>query len=336
MKPSRVIGALLFLFLATFVLLYFKFGFLSVSTAKESKREFFTTKLFEKKNQPETVSLLAVGDIMLAREVAIRSTDPSWAFENVSSFLQDADITFANLESPTNDYCPPTSTGMIFCAPESQYSGLIENGIDVVSVANNHAGDQKQKGLEVTKSFLQNAHIKAAGYGDPQYIAVGDTTFGFLAYNSVNPETAGIAWAETERIKKDVAELKNTSDIAIVSFHWGNEYTTKLTNAQKEFAHAAIDSGADVVIGHHPHWIQGIEYYHGKPIFYSLGNFIFDQMWSQKTREGLAVKLTFEDKKLGNVELFPILIENYGQPRLMEGKQKEEMVTYIQSLSDSR
>jgi poly-gamma-glutamate synthesis protein (capsule biosynthesis protein) len=110
--------------------------------------------------------------------------------------------------------------------------------------------------------------------------------------------------------------------------HAGTEYMRTPNQNQTEFAHAAIDAGADMVIGHHPHWIQTTEKYQGKYIFYSLGNFIFDQMWSQDTKEGLALKITLSKipaprlqgtpvpAKLEKLELVPVIIENYSTPRL--------------------
>ncbi len=106
---------------------------------------------------------------------------------------------------------------------------------------------------------------------------------------------------------------KSQADLVFASFHWGNEYS-RHSKRQEVLAHLAIDSGADVVVGHHPHWIQEVEEYRGKPIYYSLGNLVFDQMWSDPTRKGLILKLTFSGSKLQSRELIPIKIFNYGQP----------------------
>ena len=111
--------------------------------------------------------------------------------------------------------------------------------------------------------------------------------------------------------------------------HAGTEYTRKPNQRQIDFARAAIDAGADIVIGHHPHWIQDIEIYQGKPIFYSLGNFVFDQMWSQETREGLIVKIQISNAKVQKAELMPIIIDNYCCPRLADEEEKVKILKKI-------
>ena len=119
------------------------------------------------------------------------------------------------------------------------------------------------------------------------------------------------------------------SDVVIVSIHAGVEYTRKPTQEQVDFAHLAIDSGADVVIGHHPHWIQTIEIYKNKPIFYSLGNFVFDQEWSLDTKEGLIVQLTFNSSQLTKAELVPVIIENFCCPRIADDEEKTAILNKI-------
>jgi poly-gamma-glutamate synthesis protein (capsule biosynthesis protein) len=114
--------------------------------------------------------------------------------------------------------------------------------------------------------------------------------------------------------------------VVFVSVHAGNEYQRKPTDAQVEFAHAVIEAGADAVIGHHPHWIQGVEVYRGNPIFYSLGNFVFDQGQTQETTEGLMVKFSISDRSLTGARLIPIIIEDYCCPRLADGERKAQIL----------
>ncbi len=129
-----------------------------------------------------------------------------------------------------------------------------------------------------------------------------------------------------ERLKSlvsdEVVKSKLTADIVIVSFHWGEEYTKTITSHQKELAHIAIESGADVVVGHHPHWVQEKEIYHDKPVYYSLGNFVFDQMWSEETRKGVLLKLVFNGRALVGEELLPILIFDFGQAVLSASRMQ--------------
>jgi poly-gamma-glutamate synthesis protein (capsule biosynthesis protein) len=127
-------------------------------------------------------------------------------------------------------------------------------------------------------------------------------------------------------MKESIAQLRNQADFIIISLHAGIEYTGQPNQFQKDFAHNAIDVGADLVIGHHPHWVQSAEIYKDKYIFYSLGNFIFDQMWSEPTREGLVVKFIFNKQGIKSIELKPILIEDYSQPRFLEGERAKRII----------
>ena len=275
------------------------------------------------------ITLIATGDVMLGRTVnfkTVASKDFSWPFLNVSSILKKADITLVNLESPLVSNCELTNEGMIFCGDIKHGNGLSFAGVDIVSIANNHAGDQGDKGIQETINYLSVKGIDTIGTRKPLYITQNGQIFSFLAYNNIPPYPSYINHVNQNMYEEDIALANKNSDIVIVSFHWGEEYTAFPTTRQVQIAHKAIDAGADVVIGHHPHWIQPVEMYKDKPIFYSLGNFVFDQMWSQKTREGLAVKFTFENKTLKNYELIPIVIENFGQPRLANEKEKEKIL----------
>lgn len=118
----------------------------------------------------------------------------------------------------------------------------------------------------------------------------------------------------------------------IVAFHWGTEYTSTPNSTQIELAHSTIEAGADLIIGNHPHWVQGIEQYKGKFISYSHGNFIFDQMWSQETKEGVLGKYTFNNDGLINVEFIPVIIDEYSQPRFAT---KAEADRVLQRMKES-
>jgi poly-gamma-glutamate synthesis protein (capsule biosynthesis protein) len=114
--------------------------------------------------------------------------------------------------------------------------------------------------------------------------------------------------------------------VVIVQYHWGTEYITPPEERQKSLGRLTIDSGADLVIGNHPHWIKPIEFYKGKLITYGHGNFVFDQEWSQKTKEGVVGKYTFDGRDLVDVEYMPVEIINYGQPYFLEGSKKKQIL----------
>lgn len=142
---------------------------------------------------------------------------------------------------------------------------------------------------------------------------------------------------DTEALGADIAALNNEVDVLIVSFHWGAEYSRTQVGAPDDpriVARLAVDHGADVVIGNHPHWIQGMEYYQEKPIFYAMGNTIFDQEWSRETKEGIIAELRFKGTKVTDVIIHPFLISDYGRATLLSGKEKEEVLTIFHSASN--
>ena len=150
--------------------------------------------------------------------------------------------------------------------------------------------------------------------------------FAFLGYNDIGYNQDGISWPDEEKIRLDIIEAKKIADVIIVTYHWGVEYRSQPDERQRYLGHFTIDSGADLVIGNHPHWIQPIEIYKGKLITYAHGNFVFDQEWSLKTKQGVVGKYIFYDSQLIDVEFMPLQIENYGQPNFLTGNEKQEIL----------
>jgi poly-gamma-glutamate capsule biosynthesis protein CapA/YwtB (metallophosphatase superfamily) len=278
---------------------------------------------------PQT-TLFFAGDIMLSRNVAAKmytAQDFSLPFINVSEHVAKADISFANLESPFNDQGDHSVEGSLnFNADPKSIEGLNYAGFDVISTANNHSYDQEKAGINFTYKWLNDHGITPIGTTPSCHmgtiITKNNIKFGFLAYSYAAFNDGGTKRDplvcdanDLVSVAKDIQLLKTKVDFLIVSAHLGTEYKRSPDESSVLFAHKAIDSGADLMIGHHPHWIQTTESYKGKWIFYSLGNFVFDQMWSQDTREGLTVNITFQDKLLDKVEVKPVIIENYCCPR---------------------
>lgn len=258
-----------------------------------------------------SITIITTGDVMLGRTVNIqtlRSGDFTWPWVKTADVLRQADVTFINLEGPLVPNCSPSSEGLTFCADPRQIQGLKFAGVDVANLANNHTSNYGQTGLDSTVQLLTDAKIKPTGVSGPVYLTVKGHRLAFLGYNTV-----GVPVADTP-IASEIRQVKTKSDLVIVAFHWGNEYTTEPTSQQKYLAHLAIDSGADLVVGNHPHWIQPTEYYKDKLIVYSHGNFIFDQMWSNETRKGIVGKFTFSNNKLTDTKFLPIQIDSFGQP----------------------
>ena len=259
----------------------------------------------------QKVVLVATGDVSLARSVNTqiqKRHDPTWPFIKTAEVLKKADITLINLESPLITNCPLTDTGMKFCGDSGNVAGLTFAGVDVANIANNHTKNYGEVGLEETVDVLTQNGILASGRERVAYKEIGKTTFAFVGYNDVG---------EKEGDFSEIKEVRQKADVVVVSYHWGNEYTTQVSDRQKYLAHLVVDAGADLVIGNHPHWVQSTEVYRDKLIVYAHGNFVFDQEWSQKTKEGVVGQYTFEDGKLVDWKLLPIKIIDFGQPHFV-------------------
>lgn len=260
--------------------------------------------------QDKLVKIILTGDIMLGRTVTIKSLefkDAGYPFRKVYEGLSKADLVFANLENPIVANCPPHASGFTFCAPPEMLDGLVLAGVDVVTLANNHSRNYGEEGLKQTRSFLENRDIDATGLGDLVIKNIDYTSFGFLGFDFVDKNLSN----------EDVDLIKNSNllvDILIVGVHWGEEYKPKANDKQRKIASELIANGADVVVGHHPHWVQDSEYINSKPVYYSLGNFVFDQMWSEETRKGMAVELSFKGSELLGETFSPVYMKEWAQP----------------------
>lgn len=274
-------------------------------------------------------TVIATGDIIPARTVnwqVTRMGNFTWPYEKTADVLKSADITFVNLETPLLSKCPTTVEGMIFCGSDRNVEGLVFSGVDVASLANNHAGNHGIEGIQETIALLERNGIAPTGVGKPVYKEVRGVRFAFLGFNQVGAPERGIAWASPPDIQKQIKEARKNADVVIVTYHWGNEYVSEPDPIQVELGHLSIDSGADLVIGNHPHWVKPIEIYKGKLITYAHGNFVFDQEWSEKTKEGVVGKYTFYQNALIDIEYLPIRIVNYGQPYFAKGEEKEKIL----------
>ena len=283
----------------------------------------------------ESITIVAVGDVMLSRMVGERIRligDPKAPFLETAEILEKADITFCNLESPFYDDDLLDEEWLIFGAEPTTIEGLKYAGFDIVSLANNHFGDQGVAGMLFTFTHLNENRIEYIGAGkneekarEPKIIERNGVKFAFLGYNDVKPaiqkgymatsEKPGVAVLTKDNLMEDIKRAKERAQVVIVSIHWGIEYETSPTERQITFAHLAIDSGASLVLGHHPHVIQPLEEYKDGYIFYSLGNFVFDQMWSEETRKGLIAEIIFEDGQIKKVETMEVVIYDSYQPR---------------------
>lgn len=278
--------------------------------------------------QEDIRTVLATGDVLLARTVNFKNTQSGnfhWPFEKTADVLRSSDITFINLETPLVSNCPLSNEGFRFCGDLRNIDGLDFAGVDVVNLANNHAGNFGMDGVTQTLDALRRAGFLVSGIDGPVYTDVEGMRFAFLGYNEVDNQP-GVSGAEESIIRKEVNEANENADVVIVQFHWGNEYTTEITPSQRNLGTLAIDSGADLVIGNHPHWIQPFELYNNALITYAHGNFIFDQEWSEETKTGVVGKYTFYKDKLIAAEFLPVRIEDFGQPYFLTGMEKQQVL----------
>jgi len=237
------------------------------------------------------VVLMAAGDMCFARmvsSVAARKRD-GYPFRNVRAILRSADIAFGNLE------CVAATTGRAvpktynFRVHPVWAKRVAEAGFDVVSLANNHTMDYGREGLRGTLEAVSNAGLSAVGAGGtpeearaPALLNVRGLRVGFLAYLAmfppllpIAPRQPAVAMAYPDAVRSDVAQLRRKVDVLVVSMHGGVERSLKPSWRQRSTARTAIDAGADLVLGHHPHIVQPVEQYRGRTIVYSLGNLVF-------------------------------------------------------------
>jgi len=286
----------------------------------------------------EIITMFLVGDIMLDRgtEYIIKKEGNGnfkFPFLKIADEFNNSDIVFGNLEGPISDKGTRVGSIYSFRADPKAIEGLNYSGFNVLSLANNHALDYGKEALKDTFSRLKLTGISYVGAGlneneafFPVIKEIKDTKIAFLAYTNLGsqywkatPESSGIAWIsdmDLERVKTDIQNAKSQADIVIISLHSGEEYSQNITNFQTDFSKMAIDAGADLIIGHHPHVVQKNELYNGKYIFYSLGNFIFDQSFSEETMEGEIVKVLIEDNKIKKVIPIKTEINEFYQPYL--------------------
>lgn len=277
--------------------------------------------------QPYT-RLIFAGDVMFSRAVRreiIASADPAMPFRKIAPLMAGSDITFVNLETPFSDRGPYYPGGLVFHAAPEMIGGLLLAGVDVASTANNHARDCGAHGVAFTVRWLRANGINPVGSAETAAIAHDGVVlerngvrFGFIGYTydqsngNWRDVDDRVAVAEIATMQRDVRSLRGRADVVIVSMHHGIEYNQKPSASQIEFAHAAIDAGATLVIGHHPHVVQPQQWYHGGFIVYSLGNFVFDQYQREQTQHGEIVQVSFLGRDILATHTEPVRITPTG------------------------
>ncbi len=299
-----------------------------------------------------TLVVQAVGDIYLggSGQRLLDSKGYAYPFKAIARIMDEGDLNIGNLEGPITAHATPYVEKKYLLRMEPPVAAALKAaGIHAVALANNHAMDQGPAGLADTLEALTAAGVGFSGAGadiskarQAAWLEVKGTTVALLSYSLTFPkefyanhERAGTAFGHEAHVIEDVAAARQQAGLVIVAFHWGAELMEEPKPYQRTLAHCAIDAGADLIVGHHPHVLQGIEIYKQRPIFYSLGNFIFSS-WSDKVKDSAIARVSFDGRRAVSAEFFPINVDNYAvelQPRPMRSRQAQRLIEKIAALS---
>ncbi len=298
---------------------------------------FLPSRDFTVENPPtdflkeKEIKLFFVGDLMLDRGVELKvkreaGGDFKFVFSKIEKELKKADLLFGNLESIISDKGTNVGSKYSFRSDPESMEALTYAGFNIISLAHNHALDYTNKALEDCMERLKEAGIDYVGAGNKEEAfslkikEVDDLRIGFLAFTDLGTEywkageeSVGIAWVK-EAPREIISKAKEKVDILVVSFHSGKEYIIEPESSKISLFKEIIESGADLVVGHHPHVVQPIEKYKQGWIAYSLGNFVFDQNFSEETMEGLLLEVLIKGKVIKEVNPREIEISDSFQP----------------------
>lgn len=311
-------------------------------------------------NSPTGICLAIVGDMEIDRE------DPEKVFDKVQVELQKADIRFGGLEASLSERGSPVQGKIILRHDPQMVAGYLAGGFEVVAFASNHCLDYGVEPFLDTLELLDRHQVRYVGAGrnieearKPAIIEKKGTRVGFLSYllllplgwgaHSAKPGVApvredalyGPPYVNEEDLEAMILDIERTRpqvDVLVASYHWGASQSRTLTLSQKAVAHAAIDAGADLVIGRHPHILQGIEVYKGKAIFYALGNFVLDHyhpMFLPTVKESILVKCFIQEKAIRRLSFYPVFLGDDGRPEILTEKdgKSRTMFDTLQRLS---
>jgi poly-gamma-glutamate synthesis protein (capsule biosynthesis protein) len=254
----------------------------------------------------ETVEMLFGGDVTLTWGYLELVPDPyrdiKWPFRRLEGFFSEMDVVMVNCENAITDKDTPTEKQFNFRMDPALVHAFSESGIDIVNLANNHVFDYGPEGLADTLAALDKAGVRHVGAGmnlrearAPVIMDIKGRKVAFLGYgnySAAGPDKPGVAYRFKSHVRKDIEEVKRDgADVVVVNFHWGIELEPEPQDSDRELAYLAIDSGADVVIGHHPHVLQPVEIYKGKVIAFSLGNFVFGGN-SKRPRDSMLLQVS--------------------------------------------
>jgi poly-gamma-glutamate capsule biosynthesis protein CapA/YwtB (metallophosphatase superfamily) len=308
---------------------------------------------------PKVTTVTIAGDIMLGRRVGA-SGPPGGELRPMQRRLARADLTVGNLESTLSDNGNPQQAGDSFAADPSALGALDDAGFDLLSLANNHTGDFGPRALRETLRRLAESPIAHVGAGRdateawrPAVLESHGVRFGFVAFNAIGetpratadrpgaaevrmqPRTGPLDRRDLRRLTTTIRDLRQRVDVVIALPHWGQQYTNTPVPDQRRVGAAMLDAGADLVVGGHPHWVQGIQVHEGKLVVHSLGNLVFDMDFSRATEEGVLAELVFWGDELKGIRFTPYVIGGDFAPRLATGTRGRRTLQRMWSASDA-
>lgn len=296
---------------------------------------------------PEVTTLTVVGDVMLGRRVGVRAAaagDPGLPLRPFQRRLRSADLTLGTLESTLSDDGPPQQGDDSFAAPPAVLDGLAAAGFDAVSLADNHTGDFGERALLRTLDLLADGPVRSFGAGRDRaeagtaYVAERNgVRFAVLGFNAIGetpratarrpgalsvrmpPRTGPLVESDLAHVERLVRRLDQEADVVIVLPHWGTQYTHVAEPIQHRVARRLATAGADLVVGGHPHWVQGVEWVDGALVAHSLGNFVFDMDFMTQTQQGVVLEAVFWGTELKGFDLVPYAMDDDFAPRPVRG-----------------
>ena len=285
---------------------------------------------------PPPTTLTVVGDLMLTRGV----TDPAGALRPLAARLRSADLTVGNLENTLSRAGPPQQGGDSFGADPGVVGLLARTGFDAVSLANNHVGDYGEQALLETVRRLRQSPVVPFGAGSglaqaarPAVLGRHGVRFAFVGFNAIGetpaaaprtpgalsvrmpPRTGPLSAGDLGRVTAQVRRLAGRADVVVVLPHWGTQYTHVPEPVQRLVGRRLVDAGADLVVGGHPHWVQGLDVHKGRVVAHSLGNFVFDMDFMTETQQGVVLEATFWGERLRALRLVPYRMDASFAPR---------------------
>ncbi len=292
-----------------------------------------------------------VGDIFLCRgiETICQTEGYDYPFRQIAETMRAYDITFANLENPISErgVAAKKDPWITFRAKPESVHALKYAGIDIVSLANNHMNDYGKDALLDTIDILKDNDILSVGAGLNEeharkavVIEKNNTRIAFLAFHhlfghTIKPATStspGLAPLVEKQCIDEIKKAKAHSDIVIVSVHWGVDYYNYPSPYYIQLSRSFVDAGCNIVIGHHPHVLQGYEKYNEGLIFYSLGNFVFDDP-NPLTKLTAILSVTIENRKIASYKIIPVYDDGSHQIKIAKGEIEEKIMVRMHNLS---